>query len=214
MRLFPVVGAVIGLAGGAVYAAAALRLAPIAAAALALSATTALTGALHEDGLADVADGFGGGIDRDAKLAIMRDSRLGTYGVTTLMLTLLLRAGALCSFSPWLGLGAMVATHALARAAIPIVMYCLPAARSDGLGVAAGTPTRTTAAVAFLLGCLFAVVALPTRAAVPAIAGAALGALAVSALAKRQIGGYTGDVLGAVEQAAESLALLFAAAVA
>src|SRR4051812_14340659 len=82
LRAFPLIGALIGLAAGLVYAAAGLLgLAPLAAALVAIGASIALTGALHEDGLADCADGFGGGRERDAKLAIMRDSRIGTYGV-------------------------------------------------------------------------------------------------------------------------------------
>ncbi len=95
----PVVGAVVGgLVGAAVYGFAhSLHIPPLPAAALAVAATAAVTGALHEDGLADVADGFGGGATRERKLDIMRDSRIGTYGVCALMLSFMLRVGALAS---------------------------------------------------------------------------------------------------------------------
>ncbi len=206
---FPLVGVLVGGIGAAVYAIAHMLLPPALAATLALAATIAATGALHEDGLADVADGFGGGADKERKLAIMKDSRIGSFGVVTLALALMLRAGALSSLaSPGLVAGALISAHALARAAIPVVMQVLTPARDDGLGASAGRPDPATAMTATLIAGAFALLLLPGTAAVAAMVGAAIGGGAVAVLARRQIGGHTGDVLGAVEQAAETLALL------
>src|SRR5437868_1519353 len=96
----PVAGVVVGLIGALVYWIAwKLNVPPLPSAVLALAATVAVTGALHEDGLADVADGFGGGKTIERKLEIMRDSRIGTYGVCALILSFMLRAGALSAIA-------------------------------------------------------------------------------------------------------------------
>ena len=213
MRFFPLAGALVGAIGGGTYVLAHAVLTPGLAALLALAATIGVTGGLHEDGLADLADGFGGGGDKAAKLAIMRDSRIGSYGAITLVLGLLLRAGAVAALAtPGLAAGALIAAHALARAAIPAAMQALAPARSDGLGANVGQPTGGTAAVAAALALVIALLALPSPRAVAAAVGAVFGAAAIIALARRQIGGHTGDVLGAVEQMAETAALLAAAA--
>jgi adenosylcobinamide-GDP ribazoletransferase len=211
--LFPVVGALIGLAGGVGYALAAwLGLPPWPAAAVALATTIWLTGALHEDGLADVADGFGGGRTREDKLRIMRDPRVGSYGALALVLGLLARAGVLAALAaPWAVGAALVAAGAASRAALPAVMAILPSARTDGLAAAAGRPHPLRAAAAVLVGTLIAVALLGEAA--PAALLASAGATFVAArLAQRQIGGYTGDVLGAIQQLAEIAVLLGALA--
>jgi adenosylcobinamide-GDP ribazoletransferase len=212
--LFPLVGALIGLAGAIAYALAArLGLPPWPAAGLALATTVWLTGALHEDGLADVADGFGGGRTRDDKLRIMRDSRIGTYGALALVLAVLARAGALAALAEPAAVGAaLVAAGAVSRAALPAVMAGLPQARAGGLAAQAGRPHPLRAAAAALIAALLALALLGGAAAV-ALALGALGALAVALLARRQIGGSTGDVLGAVQQIAE-IGVLFGALVA
>ena len=116
-----------------------MHLPPLPAAALAVAATVAVTGALHEDGLADVADGFGGGATRERKLEIMRDSRIGTYGVCALILSFILRISALTNLGdPALVTAVLVAAHAAARAPIPAFMRLVPAARTDGLSADAG----------------------------------------------------------------------------
>jgi adenosylcobinamide-GDP ribazoletransferase len=211
--LFPIVGALIGLAGAIGYALAGwLGLPPWPAAAIALATTIWLTGALHEDGLADVADGFGGGRTREDKLRIMRDPRLGSYGALALVLAALARAGALAALGAPGAVGAaLIAAGAASRAALPAVMASLPNARSDGLAAGAGRPhpLRTTAAL--LVAALIAIVLLG-QAAPAALLGGAAGALAVALAARRQIGGYTGDVLGAVQQLAEIGVLLGALA--
>src|SRR5260370_40396891 len=141
MRAFPVVGLVVGLAGWAAFAiAAALGLPATIGALLAVAVTVLTTGALHEDGLADTADGFGGGEDRAGKLAIMRDSRSGAYGVLALAFSVALRAAALAVLTTPRAGAALIAAHAVSRAGLPIVMRWLAPARDDGLGASAGQP--------------------------------------------------------------------------
>src|ERR1041384_6399585 len=120
-RAFPLVGAAIGLAVGLVYLGLlAIGLPNFAAAALALGASALVTGALHEDGLADMADGFGGGRDRAAKLEIMRDSRLGTYGAMILLVSFVAKVAALAALVDAVIVPSLVAAHALARGALPV----------------------------------------------------------------------------------------------
>jgi adenosylcobinamide-GDP ribazoletransferase len=202
-RAFPLVGAVIGLIVGLVdRGLLAIGVPSLAAAALALGVSAALTGALHEDGLADVGDGFGGGRDRAAKLSIMRDSRLGTYGMIVLLVGFFARASAL----------ALIVAYALGRAVIPVLAANMPFARDDGLGKSAGRPDMASAAAAVIIGIVIALLCLTATQALMAIVVAAAGAVAVAALAWRQIGGVTGDVFGATEQVVEAAVLVMLAA--
>jgi adenosylcobinamide-GDP ribazoletransferase len=171
----------------------------------------ATTGALHEDALADTADGFGGGQTREQKLDIMRDSRTGTYGVCALALSILLRVSALASLAdPALVVPALIAAHAAARAVMPAFMLFVPPARRDGLSFAAGRPPGWSAAAAAVVGILVTAICLgPARAAVAAILLLIVLAL-MARLSLRQIGGQTGDTLGALEQAGEIIVLLVA----
>ncbi len=205
----PVVGAVVGAAGAAAYAAGdMLGLPPTAAAGLALAATMLLTGCLHEDGLADTADGFGGGSTRERKLEIMRDSRLGTFGVCALGLSLLLRWSALAAIGDPVAVAwALVAAHAAGRAAMPAVMLALPPARPSGLAEAAGRPSSAKAALAALLGVL-ALWPLGSTALFAGVVALLAWSAVLGWLAMRQVGGHTGDVLGAVEQGGEIVILL------
>jgi adenosylcobinamide-GDP ribazoletransferase len=211
---FPVAGLAIGVIGAAVYVLAhRLGLPPWPAAALSVTATLVVTGCLHEDGLADTADGFGGGKTREQKLEIMRDSRTGAYGVSALAMSLLLRVGALASFGDTRSVvWALIAAHTAARAAMPVLMWLLPPARNDGLSFQAGRPPgdsmAAAVAIAFivLLFCL-----LPGRGVMASIVLIAAVAL-MAWLSTRQIEGQTGDVLGALEQVSEILVLLVALA--
>jgi adenosylcobinamide-GDP ribazoletransferase len=213
MRAFPVVGIVVGLIGWAVFALAARLGLPEAATALAaLAATVLLTGGLHEDGLADTADGFGGGADRERKLAIMRDSRSGTYGVMALIFTLGLRGAALAALTVAAAGPALVAAHAVSRAAMPLVMRFLAPARPDGLGASAGQPDDSALAWCLGIALVVALLCLGLSRGIVALAVTALAVAALGALAQRQIGGQTGDVLGAAQQVAEVAMLLTAAA--
>ncbi|MDE2228761.1 MAG: adenosylcobinamide-GDP ribazoletransferase [Alphaproteobacteria bacterium] len=207
---FPLVGLVVGLVGSAIYAAASfVGLSSWIAATLAVGAEILATGGFHEDGLADIADGFGGGHGRDEKLAIMRDSRVGVFGVLALILGIALRLGALVVIArPVMVLVALVAAGALSRAAIVWAMAFAGPARSDGLGAAAGRAEPMSALAATAIALVATVVIAGINAAFLAgVAGFGVG-LAVLWLAIRQIGGTTGDVYGVIQQAAEIAALL------
>ncbi|HVH82197.1 MAG TPA: adenosylcobinamide-GDP ribazoletransferase [Stellaceae bacterium] len=211
---FPAVGAGVGMiAAIALFLAAALQLGGISAALFALVAAALITGALHEDGLADTLDGFGGGRTRDEKLAIMHDSRSGAYGVLGLIFSVGLRAAALITINSPIGSGlALIAAHTASRAALPVMMHWLAPARADGLGATAGTPGPMAMLVALAIGIFVAIGMLgPIRGPVALIA-AGVAVIALAALARRQIGGYTGDVLGAFQQIGEIVMLLVAAA--
>ncbi|MCW2245209.1 adenosylcobinamide-GDP ribazoletransferase [Azospirillum fermentarium] len=221
MGWFPLVGAGIGLAGGGVLAAAlALHLPPLAGGFLALGAMALLTGALHEDGLADLADGLGGGRTRERALEIMRDSRVGSFGALALVLVAGLRAAALAAFlNPALAVAALVMGGAVSRALLPVIAWTMEPARKDGLAASQGSPPGRRVALA--LGLAAAVAAASAAAAglpwtVPVLAAAAgaAGAGAVALMALRRLKGYTGDVFGAAQQVAETAVLLALAAAA
>jgi adenosylcobinamide-GDP ribazoletransferase len=211
---FPLVGAGIGGLAALVFLLAQLiGCGSTVAAWLALLAAIALTGAFHEDGLADTADGFGGGHDREAKLAIMRDSRHGSFGILALVASVGLRAAALATIGDAIHIAlALIAAHAASRGALLATMRLLNPARVDGLGFTAGRPSTTVTLTAAVIGGAIALAALgPGRGALALLlAGAAIALMAV--LARRQIGGYTGDVLGAFQQIGEIVMLLVAAA--
>lgn len=210
----PIAGLLVGLAGAMVYALARkLGLAPGMAALLALATTALITGALHEDGLADAADGLGGGRTRKRKLEIMRDSRIGSYGACALILSFGLRWSALAAISdPWMVMLALCAAHAAARAGVPAFMSLVPPARPDGLSASAGSPPGRSVAIAFAVGTLALAFALGPAKALVGLVLLSLAGLLLAGLAIRQIGGQTGDVLGAFEQVGEILILLVAAA--
>ena len=210
----PVAGIVVGLIGALVYWIAwKLNLPSLPAAMVALAATVAVTGALHEDGLADVADGFGGGKTVERKLEIMRDSRIGTYGVCALILSFMLRAGALAALAdPKLVAFALIAAHAASRATLPAFMAAVLPARTDGLSAGAGTPPKESVGIAAAVGVLMLALMLGIGSGVIAIVFILLGFVVLWWLCERQINGQTGDVLGALQQTAEILVLLTAAA--
>jgi adenosylcobinamide-GDP ribazoletransferase len=210
----PVAGLLVGLAGAFVYKVAnRFGLTPSPAALLALATTALVTGALHEDGLADTADGLGGGRTRERKLEIMRDSRIGSYGVCALILSFGLRWSALAAIAnPWAVTLALCAAHAAARAGVPAFMSLVPPARPDGLSARAGSPPGRSLAIAFGLGTLCLALALGPARALVGLVLLSLAGLILARLAIRQIGGQTGDILGAFEQIGEILILLVAAA--
>lgn len=204
---FPVVGMVIGGALGACDGGL-LRcgMPPAVAATLTLAVGALLTGALHEDGLADTCDGFGGGHGRERKLAIMRDSRIGTYGAVGLVLALLAKVAALAAVPSSSLITAMIVVHSLSRSAASCVAACVRSARPDGLGAAA-RPTAMTAVASACTALAIAFVALPVATAVATVLVVASLSAGVAVVAIRQIGGQTGDVLGAVQQMCETAIL-------
>jgi adenosylcobinamide-GDP ribazoletransferase len=211
---FPAVGAGIGMiAAVAFFLASSIGLGAWPAALLTLLVAVVATGALHEDGLADTVDGFGGGLDREQKLAIMRDSRHGTYAILALIFSIGLRGGALVAIGSPIEAGlALIAAHAASRGALPVIMRWLVPARDEGLGADAGTPSPAAMLVAMAIGIFVAIGMLgPIRGAV-ALLLMGIAVAASAELARRQIGGYTGDTLGAFQQIGEIVMLLAAAA--
>lgn len=216
MAWFPIVGALIGAIGGLGYYLLTLAgLTPPLAALVTVAGLSLLTGALHEDGLADVADGFGGGRDREAKLAIMKDSRVGTYGALALVLAALARIGALATLAdPRLVALALIGAHGCSRGLLPMMKRLLPDARSHGIAADQGIPDRARAFVALLIGFSFASTVLAKLSLPSGLVSLGVMGLAVAAviglgwLSRRQIGGITGDVLGAAQQLAEIAFLL------
>jgi adenosylcobinamide-GDP ribazoletransferase len=207
-RYFPAVGIVVGLVSGLVLIVAGQVWVGFVPATLAVAASALLTGALHEDGLADTADGFGGGRSRDTRLAIMKDSRIGTYGMLALFFTVSLRIGSLAQLAPLVAVAALVAAHASARAATVLAMNMLPYAGDTAatrIAWSDASPGRSGAlvAVACTVAALAPIVILSPSDAFHGVVLAAVFGFVVVLAARKLIGGYTGDVLGAVEQAAE-----------
>ena len=187
------------------------RMVPIAGAILgAIGALVLVAGALHEDGLADVADGFGGGKTRERKLEIMRDSRIGAYGAAALALSLVLRIAALSALlehSLAAAAAGLILAGAASRAFALLPLALLLPARADGLGAGAGRLEARSALAAGMTALIVAGVlglsALGLGRAILALALALAAAMAMTTIARRQIGGQTGDVAGATQQLAE-----------
>ncbi len=215
-KYFPLVGAVVGCVAAAVLLAASIVFPQPIPIVLAVMAAVLLTGGLHEDGLADSADGLFGGATPERRLAIMKDSRIGTFGVLALALVLGLKFAALLALDPVMAAYILIAAHTGSRFAAVIAMAALPYAGDPALSKTTSVATRISvgslavgAATVTAVG--LAVLPMATFAAcliLGLIAGGAVGWLAW-----RRIGGYTGDVLGAVEQVYEAAFLCAAAAV-
>ena len=214
LRFGPLAGLLIGVLGAGVYGLADwCGLGAPLAALLAVAAGIALTGALHEDGLADFADGLGVAAGPQARLAAMRDSRVGVFGVLALVLSVTLRAAALASLAaPGLVLAALLAAHAGARAPVPLVMLLAPRASGEGLAAGLSRPSTGNALLAAGLGLLALLVCLGPAAGLLAFAVVLGLAWATARLARRRLGGISGDVIGAQEQLAEAAILLVAVA--
>jgi adenosylcobinamide-GDP ribazoletransferase len=210
---WPVVGAVLGaIAAGFASAALWLGLTPGVVAAGVLGLTALMTGGLHEDGLSDTADGLFGGWTRERRLEIMKDSRVGSYGVLALVLVTLARWSALATVlaagGHW---GALIAVGAVSRAPMGLVMAGLPNARATGLSHATGRPTAQVALIG--AGLAVAVAFLGTGwATLPMLALTALAVGLLARTAQARIGGQTGDILGASQQLAEVACLAVLAA--
>ena len=209
---FPVAGILVGLGGALAYwIAIRLNVAPIPAAALALAATMALTGAMHEDGLADSFDGLGGRT-REQKLEIMCDSRIGTFGTLALVITLLLRWSTLADIAePRYVAIALICANASARAGMTAFMHLVPLARPDGLSSDAGRPPGQCVAAAIAIGIFCLLFGFGAKGAMISLLLLAVAGIVTARIAIRQIGGQTGDVLGAFEQVGEAVVLLIAA---
>ena len=209
---FPVVGALVGLGVAGVYAAALLALPAIVAAALAVTVGVVVTGALHEDGLADTADAFTGGWTKEERLRILKDPLHGTYGVLAITGSVVLRVAAIAALSSWTAFAVVPAAHALSRAGCAALLPTVEPATEAGLGASyAGAVRRGPVLAAVALALAIATAALGAWAIAAATLTAA-GTGFVGRLAARRIGGVTGDVLGAAEQVGETLVLILCAA--
>jgi adenosylcobinamide-GDP ribazoletransferase len=204
---WPLVGAVVGgIAGLAGWAAQGLG-AGVAAAVM-LGVQALVTGAMHEDGLADTADGLGGGWSREQRLAIMKDSHVGSYGVLALVLVGLARWSALAALMTGAGvIAAAVAAGAISRAAMAVMMAAMPPARRGGLAAAVGRPSARVAALAMVAALVIAGLAAGPGAAISATLLAVIPCAALALAAALRIGGQTGDILGAGQQLAETAVL-------
>ena len=212
---YPIVGATIGAIGAAVYIACRWIGLPTPLAAICcLGAIVVATGGLHEVALADTADGFGGGRSRTHKLEIMRDSRVGTFGVLALVFTLAARGAAIASIAvPGKVATALIAAGGLGRGTMVVPLLLLTPARADGLGARLANTSKARSIISLALAAAVPLLLLPIGHALCAVAMAILVGLGMSVLAWRQIGGYTGDVLGTTEVMAECSVLLSCAAI-
>ena len=211
---YPVVGAAVGGIGAGVYCAGAeIGLPPALSALWPLVALIWVTGALHEDGLGDTADGFGGGHSRERKLEIMRDSRIGTYGALALVMSVAIRGAGIAALARPLPVAtALIAAGALGRGGILVMLLILRPARPDGLGATLREHDPARLAAGLILATAAPSALLPWRTALGAISASALAAAALAVLARRQVGGYSGDVLGASAIIVEGVTLTLLAA--
>jgi adenosylcobinamide-GDP ribazoletransferase len=207
VRHYPLVGALVGAFAAAVLLVTDQAFTPLVAMLLSSGATLLLTGAFHEDGLADTFDGIGGGADRIRTLEIMRDSRIGTYGTLALAIVLALKIASLAALPIAAAAVALVAGHGLSRLSAVLVIATARYARDEGTGkfTASGLSVRsltfalaTGALLAGGLGWMLGGAVLAW-----ALGGLALGHLGGRAVFERRLGGYTGDCLGAVQQLSE-----------
>jgi adenosylcobinamide-GDP ribazoletransferase len=204
---FPVVGALVGALAGVVYIGASELWPPFVSALLAVGAGVAVTGAFHEDGLADTADAFGAASTGRDPHPAMKDPRVGAFGVVALVLGLGVRVAAVASLTPRVGLLALIAAGALARGISAIVVVTGRSAE-EGLGAGyARLASRRRGVVALGSGAVIATVSLGMTGLL-AVGLAWLAAVAIARWATRVLGAVTGDVLGAIEQTGEVVALL------
>lgn len=206
---FPAIGALVGLVAAIALVVVEAASTPLLGAAVAMAVLCVLTGAIHLDGLADTADGLlTSAGDAERRLEVMRDPRLGSYGVTAIAAVLLIDVAALSSIAPGRAIPALVVAGALSRLATLAVIVFVPYVRASGLGTAAWDARRrgfdlvVGAATAALVGLL------DWRRALVAVPVVALTALVIAVLARRRIGGATGDICGATAELGQMAALV------
>jgi adenosylcobinamide-GDP ribazoletransferase len=222
-RFFPLVGALVGVIAVGIWWVCSLFFPPLVAVGLMMSASLLLTGAFHEDGFADVCDGFGGGRMRDATLAIMKDSRVGAYGAIGVVMMLGLKWSVLVSLPSAVFPIIAISAHMVSRWCAISLIWRLPYVRADAEAKSKPLANSVSAADWLLSGALGALILLPvlllidpaarSQMALPLFAALTLsGITTVSAAGyfKSRIGGYTGDCLGATQQLTE-LSFLLAA---
>jgi adenosylcobinamide-GDP ribazoletransferase len=209
-RYFPLVGLVVAAIAGGVYALAALLLPAPVAVLLSTAAAIYATGAFHEDGFADMCDGFGGGLTRERVLDIMKDSRIGAYGAIGIMLLLALKCTVLAGMAPRLVLASLLVAHPCSRLMATALIWRMQYARSEGKSKPLAQHMRNGE---FLIACLCALLPLllvaqqgwlGLDALACGLAGMLVATLWLARLFARRLGGYTGDCLGAVQQLSEA----------
>ena len=206
---FPVAGAIIGLAVGGAAAGVWQLTPPLVAAAVAVIIGLLITGAFHEDGLGDIADAFGGGWTVERRLEILKDSRHGTYGVAAMCASIVVRMVALGSLpGPATMFAAAVAAHTMGRVAAVGLAGTMRLATHTGLGADYGRSTTSVRAMVGGAAGLAITAAATGWWAAPLAVAAFVAATGSGLLARRKIGGISGDVLGAAEQVAECLCLV------
>ncbi len=205
---FPAIGALVGLVACVVFVVAGAVTSPLLGAAASVAVLCLLTGAIHLDGLADSADGLLGRGDVEHRLEVMRDPRLGSYGVSAIVVVLLLEVAAIASISPGRAVAALVIAGALSRLATLAVIAFVPYVRSSGLGIAAWDSRHR--GVDLVVGSVSAAIVcvLDWRRALIALPVVALTAVLVVAMARRRLGGATGDVCGATAELCQLAAML------
>jgi len=214
-KYMPLVGALIGAIAGAALLVTALIFPEPLPVVIGLATAIVVTGALHEDGLADTVDAFGGGKTRDRCLEIMKDSRIGTYGTIALIVALALKGAALLPLDPLSAVGVFIAAHAGARLAAVLTIWALSYAGDGSAKVSrpASELTLPELTTAIVFGLMPGFLVLKPAIFLISAAFAFIAAASMALMAKRRIGGYTGDVLGAIEQVYETTFFIFAAAV-
>ena len=205
---FPIVGVVVGAIVGVVAWGVSNLTTPLVGAAVGVLVGVAVTGAFHEDGLADIADAFVGGWTTEQRLKILKDPLHGSYGVAALCGSIVLRICALSAISPHDMLTAAIATHCLARAGALSLMLTTALARHEGLGSDYVSSLRTSRAITSLGVSLLIVIVLTGIWSVAVVGATIVGASTIRWWSKKKIGGITGDVLGAAEQLSEALILV------
>lgn len=203
-RYFPAVGVAVGAIAAASVWVCSMAFPPLLTAILSTAVTVGLTGAFHEDGLADTADGLGGGYTRERALEIMKDSRIGTFGTLALILVLGIKIATLSAMPSTLAMTALLAAHPLSRWCAVLIAWRLPYVRIDD-STRAKPVVEHIALADVMIASLFGLAPL-VACGVHSIAGVIAALLVVIQLGRwyaRRLGGYTGDTLGAAQQLTE-----------
>lgn len=213
-RFFPVIGALLGVIGAIVLAVThQFGLPQNASVLLAIAAIVIVSGGLHEDGLSDTADGLGGGIDKERRLEIMKDSRVGSFGVIALIICICLKWAGLAALPIGSAAMAVFVSAVISRGTLPVFMRYLPTVKEEGLSAQVGQPDFDRVAISILITLAAALIGLGFWLTIYVVLVLALITSAMAFWVKIKIGGQTGDILGAFQQIAEISVILTIAAV-
>ncbi len=202
-RYFPAVGLIVGGIAALVFLLTSFIWPKTLAVLASMAITLYITGAFHEDGWSDMVDGFGGGWEKTQILAIMKDSRIGSFGAVALVILLLAKFCALVEIDPWMIPVALIAGHTFSRLCATTVLSTLDYVRDEGKAKPLSTHISRGALAFAALTALVPLLLLPFRQVVIGVVLAALSTLWLARMFKRRIGGYTGDCLGATQQLSE-----------